>query len=151
MNKITKLKPSSSIASISKFDPVTKLKLPLFGHSTQAGFPSPADDYIENRIDLNEHLIQHPEATFFVTVAGNSMIDAGIFDGDILVIDRAVEARDNKVVIAVLDGELTIKRLKKKNGKWYLQADNPNFDDIHFFNEENLSIWGVVTYSIHKV
>ncbi|MEA1972321.1 MAG: translesion error-prone DNA polymerase V autoproteolytic subunit [Candidatus Cloacimonadota bacterium] len=151
MTKISKFKVNNSIVSIKKIENKVKIKLPLYGHTSQAGFPSPAEDYIESRIDLNEHLIKHPEATFLVTVAGDSMIGAGIFDGDILIIDRALEPIPNKIVIAVIDGELTIKRLKKKENKWYLQADNSNYDDIHFFKEEELTIWGVVTNSIHKV
>lgn len=92
-------------------DETTAICCPLFMSSVEAGFPSPAEDYIEGRLDLNKHLIKHPAATFFVRVSGNSMINAGIYPGDILIVDRSLEAADKKIVIAVVDGELTVKRL----------------------------------------
>jgi len=104
---------SIRVTSIFGFEKRTKLDLPLFVTGISAGFPSPADDYIDRKLDLNELLITHPAATFFVRVEGNSMINAGIHSGDILVVDRALEPNNNNVVLAVLDGEFTVKRIKK--------------------------------------
>jgi len=125
------------------------LRLPLFGHKIVAGFPSPADDYVEDRIDLNQHLIRHKEATFFLRVQGDSMLGAGIHDGDLLVVDRALEPVDGKIVIAVLDGELTVKRLERRAGQIRLMPENPAFAPIVVNNEQDLVIWGVVTNVIH--
>jgi DNA polymerase V len=129
----------------------TPLKLPLFGHRVKAGFPSPADDYIEAWLDLNDHLIEHKGATFFVTASGDSMTGAGIQEGNLLVVDRAVEARDGDIVIAVVDGELTIKRLEKRRGKIRLIAENPAYSPIEFKDGQELTIWGVVTSVIQKI
>ena len=127
------------------------LKLPMFGHKVRAGFPSPADDYIEAWLDLNEHLIAHKEATFYVQATGDSMTGAGIQEGCLLVVDRALEARHNDIVIAVIDGELTIKRLEKRRGKIRLLAENPAYAPIEFIDGQELSIWGVVTSVIQKL
>jgi DNA polymerase V len=117
-----------------------------------AGFPSPADDFLEGHLDLNEYLINHPAATYYVRVKGESMINAGIHDGDLLIVDRSLEPRDNKVVIAVVDGQLTVKRLKKlKNQQFVLVAENPDFPAIAVNEENNISIWGIVTNVIHPV
>jgi len=121
------------------------LRLPLFGHKIAAGFPSPADDYVEDRIDLNQHLIRHKEATFFLRVKGDSMLGAGIHNGDLLVVDRALEPVDGKIVIAVLDGELTVKRLERRAGQVRLMPESPAFAPIVVNNEQDLVIWGVVT------
>lgn len=125
------------------------LRLPLFGHKIAAGFPSPADDYVEDRIDLNQHLIRHKEATFFLRVKGDSMLGAGIHDGDLLVVDRALNPADGRVVIAVLDGELTVKRLDRKAGRVRLLPENPAYPVIEVNNAQDLVIWGVVTNVIH--
>ncbi|GGI79297.1 SOS (error prone) mutagenesis protein UmuD (RumA) [Legionella impletisoli] len=125
--------------------------LPLYGSSVRAGFPSPADDYIERKLDLNTHLIKHPAATFFVKAAGESMINAGIQSGDILVVDRSLEASHNKIVIAAVNGELTVKRLYRVAGKVQLVAENPDFEPIDITEEQDLVIWGVVTHVIHQV
>lgn len=125
------------------------VRLPLFGHKIAAGFPSPADDYVEDRIDLNQHLIRHREATFFLRVKGDSMLNAGIHDGDLLVVDRALDPADGKVVIAVLDGELTVKRLERRGGRVRLVPENPAFPVIEVGSEQDLVIWGVVTSVIH--
>lgn len=127
------------------------LKLPRFGHRVKAGFPSPADDYVEAWLDLNEHLIEHKEATFFVQASGDSMIGAGIQEGALLVVDRALEARHGDIVIAVVDGELTVKRLEKRRGKIRLIAENPTYDPIEFKEGQELVIWGVVTSIIQKL
>lgn len=127
------------------------LARPLFLSRVPAGFPSPAEDYVEGSLDLNEHLIQHKEATFFVRVQGESMIGAGIHNGDLLVVDRALEAADGNIVIAVVDGELTLKRLSRRNGQVRLLPDNPRFRPIEFNDDQALEIWGVVTNVIHRV
>lgn len=123
--------------------------LPLYGSSVQAGFPSPADDYIDAHLDLNTHLIKHPAATFFVTASGDSMIGAGIASGDMLVVDRSLEATHGKIVIAALNGELTVKRLSRHGGKVQLVPENNRYKPIDITGDEELVIWGVVTHVIH--
>lgn len=123
----------------------------LFGNTVSAGFPSPADDYIEQKLDLSEHLIQHPSATFFVRARGQSMVGAGIHDGDLLIVDRALEASDGKVVIAIINGELTVKRLRKRNGKTFLCPENPIYHPIEIHADMEARVWGVVIHSIHQV
>lgn len=127
------------------------LSLPLFGHKVRAGFPSPADDYVEAWLDLNEHLVEHKEATFFVQATGDSMIGAGIQEGSLLVVDRALDPRHNDIVIAVVDGELTVKRLEKRRGKVRLLAENPAYAPIEFKDGQELMVWGVVTSIIQKL
>ena len=130
----------------------TALRLfPLMSHSVRAGFPSPADDYVEKRIDLNEELIQHREATFFLRVSGHSMVNAGIDDGDELIVDRAITPGHNRIVVAAVDGELTVKRFYRRNGVVKLIAENPDYPDIEFKNEQEMMIWGVVTRVIKSV
>jgi DNA polymerase V len=129
----------------------SNFEIPLAEVSVQAGFPSPAEDYIEDRIDLNEHLIDHPAATYFVRVAGTSMVDAGIHDGDILVVDRAIEPVDGKVVVAAVNGNLSVKRLKKEDETVYLMAENDDYDDIEITPHNDFQVWGVVTHVVHSV
>jgi DNA polymerase V len=118
---------------------------PLFSHKVPAGFPSPADDYIEGRLSLDQHLIQHRDATFFVRAKGNSMVGAGIFDGDLLVVDRSLNPSSGDIVIAVLDAELTVKRLIQRDGLVILKPENPEFDEIVLKEGQELQVWGVVT------
>ena len=128
--------------------------VPVMGSSVCAGFPSPAADYVEGRLDLNQHLIRHPAATFFMRVEGESMIGAGIFPGDLLVVDRSVEPLDGHVVIAQVSGDLTVKRLKGRAGQWRLKAEHPDFPDIHLDGDvdgETSAIWGVVRSSIRML
>lgn len=127
------------------------LEIPLFGHKIAAGFPSPADDYIESRLDLNQLLVKNAPATFFLRVKGESMIGAGIFDGDILVVDRSIKPQHGAIVVAALDGELTVKRLSQASGKTALLPENPEFPPIHLKEGQELQIWGVVTNTIHTV
>jgi len=124
---------------------------PLFLSRVSAGFPSPADDYLEQSLDLNQHLISNPSATFFVRAAGDSMEGAGIFSGDLLVVDRALEAVDGRVVVAVLDGELTLKRLIRREGKLFLFAENAAYPPIEINPEGEFTVWGVATYVIHRL
>ncbi len=139
------------VTGIFGFEKRTKLDLPLFVTGISAGFPSPADDYIDRKLDLNELLITHPAATFFVRVEGNSMINAGIHSGDILVVDRALEPNNNNIVLAILDGEFTVKRIKKLKNDLYLTPENPDFEPIKIDEETNFEVWGVVTYVVHSV
>ena len=126
------------------------IHLPLVGTAVKAGFPSPADDYIEDRLDLNQHLIAHPNATFFVRVAGESMLNAGIQDGDTLIVDRSLEAKNNNIVIATLNGDFTVKRLVYRASEPWLIPCNPSYPDIQLTEDMDTVIWGVVTSVIHK-
>jgi DNA polymerase V len=127
-----------------------ELLVPIFASRVQAGFPSPADDHLEDTLDLNTHLIHHKEATFFVKAQGDSMLGAGIHQGDILIVDRSLTAKSGKIVIAVVDGEFTVKRLHKYKGNVTLKAENPEFEDIKINGTSELIIWGVVTSVIHQ-
>lgn len=126
-----------------------RLLIPLYSSKVEAGFASPADDFVEKYLDLNELLVKRHEATFFVRVSGRSMIDAGIQPDDILIVDRSLEAKHGKIVIAVIDGEVTVKRLSTTGEKVILRAENPKYNDIPVNGE--LHIWGVVTSIIHQV
>ncbi len=126
-------------------------QMPLFLSGVSAGFPSPADDYLDRQLDLNEHLVKNPASTFFVRVAGDSMTGAGINDNDILVVDRAIEASSGDIVIAVVNGELTVKRLMKTGNSWSLFAENPDYPPLENNEEAPLEIWGVATYAIHAL
>ena len=128
-----------------------RLLIPLFSHAVRAGFPSPADDYVQESLDLNDYLVQHKEATFFLRARGHSMTGAGIQDGDLLVVDRSLTPTHRRVVIAVVDGEFTVKRLFKRGGKIRLLAENPDFASIEFNEGQELQIWGVVTNVIHRL
>ncbi|MEO1943110.1 MAG: translesion error-prone DNA polymerase V autoproteolytic subunit, partial [Candidatus Thioglobus sp.] len=127
-----------------------ELLVPIFSSRVQAGFPSPADDHMDETLDLNTHLIQHKESTFFVRAQGESMLGVGIYPGDILIVDRSVTAKSGKIVIAVVDSEFTVKRLHKYKGKITLKAENTDFDDINIKEGSELIIWGVVTSVIHQ-
>ncbi len=120
---------------------------PLMLSATPAGFPSPAEDHIDRELDLNEHLIRRPASTFFVRVSGRSMVGAGINDGALLIVDRAEEARDGRVVVAVVEGAHTVKRLRKQQTRCWLEAANPEYPDIHLLDDES-QVWGVVTFVV---
>lgn len=127
------------------------MKLSFFLTPVSAGFPSPAEDYVEKKLDLNELLISHPAATFFVRVEGDSMINANIHSGDILIVDRSLSAENGSIAIAVLNGEFTVKRVKIEKGELFLVAENPRFPPIKVSKEADFQIWGIVTYVIHNV
>lgn len=131
-------------------DQSSKQALPAVGHIS-AGFPSPAADYLEAVLDLNEVLIKNPSATFYGTVKGNSMTDAGVEDGDLLVIDRAVPYRPNALAVCYLDGEFTLKRLQRKGENLYLMPANPRYQPIQVREGSDFAVWGIVTYIIKKV
>lgn len=124
---------------------------PVAGTRVEAGFPSPADDYLEGALDLNRHLIRNPVATFFLRVSGESMTGAGIFPDDLLIVDRSVEPRSGHIVIAILDGEMTVKRLWIEKGRVELRAENDAFPPIRLSGVMDLDIWGVVRHVIHSV
>ncbi len=126
------------------------MKLPYFVVPVKAGFPSPAEDSLEQNLNLNEHLIQHPAATFFVRVDGDSMRGAGIHKDDILIVDKALEPTNGKVVIAVINGEFTVKRIRMGGGKVFLDPENPQYQAIEVNPNSDFRVWGVVTYVIHK-
>lgn len=128
----------------------SKIIMPLANSTVQAGFPSPAAGYEEERIDLSEALITNPASTFCVRVRGNSMIDANIFDGDLLMVDKSIDAVHGKVIIAVIDGDFTVKTLYKKDGVVKLIPANPEYPEIILSNDQELNVWGVVNYIIHK-
>ena len=140
-----------TIGQIYKPDLKTGLPIPLFSYGVSAGFPSPAEDYIERNLDLNELIIANPAATFFVRVSGESMTGAGINHDDIVVVDRSVTPASGRIVIAVLNGELTIKRLIKNQQTCALRAEHPDFPPVHIPEDTDLEIWGVVTFAIHKL
>lgn len=125
--------------------------LPLFMVPVAAGFPSPAEDYIEAQLDLNQYLIRHRAATFFVRASGDSMIGAGIHSGDLLIVDRAIPAVDGSIVIAVVNGELTVKRLSKKGDRLLLVAENEQYAPLEINEHTEFHIWGVVTNVIHSL
>jgi DNA polymerase V len=131
----------------------TELAIPLAQSSVKAGFPSPAQDYMSEEIDLNRLLIPHPEATFFVRISGDSMMDAGILDGDLAVVDKSLDASDGDFVIAFVDGDFTIKqfRLDASGNSGWLVPWNKRYPRIEVKSGEDFRIWGVVTYVIHAI
>lgn len=137
----------NSIKTITELD----LSLPLASSDAACGFPSPADDHLEGELDLNQYLIKHPAATFFVRASGDSMLEAGILPGDILIVDRSLTARDNSIIIAALDGEFTVKRLRLRQGRTFLYPANNKYQAQEVSKHENFQIWGVVTYAVHDL
>lgn len=128
----------------------TRFQLPLFATPVRAGFPNPADDHIEQGIDLNEYLIQNAPATFLLQVTGESMTGAGIFPGDVVIVDKSLAPQQNDVVIAIVEGEFTIKRMERQNGHVLLKPENPTFDTLVITPEMDASVWGVVTFTLHR-
>lgn len=125
--------------------------IPIAVSQVSAGFPSPAEDYLEHPLDLNEYVTQHPESTYFVKVRGESMSNGNIHNGDILVVDKAIPACSGRVVIAALHGEMLVKRLQYKQGKCVLMPENPKFKPIEVTEESECIIWGVVTHVLHSL
>lgn len=145
------MKKEIIVTELFSFEKKTEIKVPYFEAKISAGFPSPAEDYAENKLDLNEFLIKHPSATFFVKVSGDSMVGAGINSGDLLVVDRAEKPVNNRVVIAVIDGEFTVKRIHKKKEKIFLVPENDEYKPLEVKPEMNCEVWGVVTFVIHPL
>lgn len=133
------------IAAIHRVQSSLPLTVPLYLHRVQAGFPSPADDYIESALDLNRLMVTCPSATFYVRVAGDSMMDAGIFDGDYLVVDRSRSVTNGRIIIAVVHGELTVKRFYRWGDRVELRPDNDAYPIIKIAKDMDWTIWGVVT------
>jgi DNA polymerase V len=129
----------------------SELKIPFIPDGVSAGFPSPAADFMETNIDLNAALSENPLATFYIRVNGNSMIDAGINDKDVLVVDRSLEPQNNKIAICCIDGEFTVKRILVETDCLYLMPENSNYQPIKVTEENELIIWGIVTYVIKKM
>ena len=124
---------------------------PIFEARVSAGFPSPADDYQQGQLDLNEHLVKNPAATFFVRVTGDSMNGAGIHDGDLLVADRSLEPNDKDIVIAAIEGELTVKRIRIRGRRVTLIPEKRNYEEREITSESDFEVWAVVTNVIHKL
>lgn len=141
---------SDNLSNIIKLDFKKKMFLPLYCSSVQAGFPSPADDYLEESLNLTEKLIKHPTATFLVRVKGDSMVNAGIKQGDMLIVDRSIKPKSDDIVIAIVNGEFTVKRLKLKDSKVYLLPENNRYPYIKIEESDDTYIWGVVTSCIHE-
>ena len=143
--------PKSNAIILGRCAAGKALRLPLVAARISAGFPSGMEDFIERKIDLNETLVQHEAATYFIRVQGDSMTGAGIQDGDILIVDRSVEPVSGSIVIAVLNGELTVKRLRRRAGRVFLDPENPRYAPIEVTAETAFEIWGVVRHVIHSV
>ena len=141
INTLTFLKP----------DFESDLRIPYIDFGVSAGFPSPAMDFMETAIDLNKALSENPLATFYVKVDGNSMIDAGINDKDVLVVDRSLEPQNNKIAVCFIDGEFTVKRIQLKKNELWLMPENPKYNPIKINEENQLIVWGIVNYVIKKV
>ena len=126
------------------------LTLDLYSNPVSAGFPSPAEDHLDSSLDLNEYLIKHPSATFYIYAKGHSMNDIGIYDGDVMIVDRALEAKSKDIIIAGINGEFTVKRIYIKNNSIYLVPENKTFKSILVEDDMDFQIWGVVTHTIHS-
>ncbi|WP_231403142.1 LexA family protein [Hymenobacter guriensis] len=132
-------------------EPATTLWLPLFASLVPAGFPSPAADELEGLMDMNRLLFRHPEATYLVRVSGESMSGAEIHAGDLLAVDKHLMADHNHIVIGVIEGDCTVKRLVRRGASWWLQAENPAFPDYEITDPDQVHIWGVVTHVVHEL
>ena len=146
------MKTDDNIVNLKFIKPSTKTtsELPLVEATVSAGFPSPADDYSEARLDLNKELISNESATFYARVKGDSMTLAGISDGDLLIIDKSKTPVNGSIVVCLIDGEFTVKRLQKKDNQFYLMPENDKYQPIRIKPENDVTIWGVVTYTIKK-
>ena len=135
---------------IYKADKLSSLPLDFYLNPVCAGFPSPAEDHLDIALDLNEHLIKHPSATFYIYAKGNSMEGSGIYDGDIMVVDRSLEASSGNVVIVAISGEFTVKHLLIKSKKTYLIPANQDYKSMLITDDMDVQIWGVVIHTIHS-
>ena len=149
MNSIKKIKTIDNLEFFT-VSVESKKETPFIDTMVSAGFPSPADDYLDLPIDLNEYLVENSAATFYIRVSGNSMQDEGIDDGDLLVVDRSKTPKNNDIVIGVLNGEFTVKKIQKIKTKLFMVAANKEYKKIEITEEMDFSVWGVVTYVIHK-
>lgn len=146
------MKTDENIVKLEFIKPSTEsnIELPLVEATISAGFPSPAEDYSESRLDLNKELITNESATFYARVRGDSMTMAGISDGDLLIIDKSKTSVNGSIVVCLIDGEFTVKRLHKKGNQFWLMPENDNYQPIKIKPENDVTIWGVVTYTIKK-
>ena len=135
--------------NIYKADNNLSLSIGLHLTSIEAGFPSPADDHLDISLDLNDYLIKHPSATFYIYVKGDSMINDGIYSGDIMIVDRSLTPKTKDIVVAMINGEFTVKRMYRKNNKIYLNPGNKDYQSICITDDMDFQIWGVVTHTIH--
>ena len=132
--------------------PTSPIEIPLFLSTIQAGFPSPADDYVNKRLDLNEYLVKHPAATVFIKATDDSMIKAGIFEGDLLIVDKSLKPHDKKVILASYEGTMVVRRLRTFKNKPYLLPENPDeYKPVEIHEDMELEILGVVTNVIHPL
>lgn len=138
------------LIEIHKIDISTSLPLQYADEGIRAGFPSPAQDYMEQAIDLNKELIRHPASTFYGRVVGNSMSGEGIDEGDILVIDKSLELIDGDLAVCFINGEFTVKRVKLEKDYAWLVPSNPDYEPIKVTKDDEFTIWGIVTYTIKK-
>lgn len=127
------------------------LEIVLAQTGISAGFPSPADDFKEFKISLDRTLVKNKEATFYAKVSGQSMVGAGIDDGDLLIVDKSLEPKNNNIAVCFIDGEFTVKRLKISSGNVYLQPENASYKPIKITNDNDFQVWGIVTHVIKKV
>ncbi len=143
----------TNLPTVAAIEPAAykKLLLPLFNNYVPAGFASPADDFMDRTLDLNEYIVRHPSATFFVKVSGDSMVKAGIHEGDLLVIDRSLKLTENKIILAVVDGECTVKRYRQVNGQPYLFPENDKYKPLRITQDMCFEVWGIVIHVLHKV
>ena len=146
-----KLKPLHKTKALEFYtaEVETALEMPYFEGGVSAGFPSPAEDYMHAKLDLNELLVEHPSATYYVRVVGDSMLGAGIVSGDLLIVDRSLEVTNNCIVVAHIDGEFTVKRIKKTKTKMFLKAENENYKPIAITKDMDFELFGVVAHAIH--
>ena len=149
--KLAAAKRGGDVAAVFDVGGPSALRVPMMAWSAAAGFPSPAEDYVDRPLDFNELLIEHPAATFAIRIEGDSMTGAGIFPGDIAVVDRARTPVNGSIVLALLDGEFTVKRYRIKNGAVWLQAENPAFPDMPSSDGQAFEVWGVITRSIRML
>jgi DNA polymerase V len=139
------------VAAVLEVEDRSRQRVPMMAWSAACGFPSPAEDYVDRPLDFNELLIEHPAATFAIRIEGESMTGAGIFPGDIAVVDRAREPVNGSIVLALLDGAFTVKRYRIKDGAVVLQAENPAFADMALADGQSFEVWGVITHSIRML
>jgi DNA polymerase V len=134
---------------IFKYESKKKVLIPFVDSKVNAGFPSPAQDYIEQKLDLNEHLIKHPSSTFIIKVNGSSMIEEGISDKSLLIVDRSLDHKKNSIALVCINGEFTVKKIDRIKGKYFLIGANKDFDPIAINEETELLIWGIITWVLN--
>ena len=144
-------KNPGDVAAVYTVEGSSALRVPMMAWSAAAGFPSPAEDYVDRPLDFNELLIEHPAATFAIRIEGDSMTGAGIFPGDIAVVDRAKKAVNGSIVLALLDGSFTVKRYRIRRGAVWLQAENAAYPDMPLSEASSFEVWGVITRSIRML